>query len=91
MNYEDIFSLNQPTGPIQCISHNVRVWSICIVQTAEPTAVVGLQGSRSAVYVYMSHTAFHRHSNSDISPWECCQSRTLTRKSGLQSLHYGLR
>ena len=40
----------------------------CIVQTAKPTTVVGLQGSRSAVYVFMSHTAFHRHSNSDISP-----------------------
>ena len=39
------------------------------VQTAEPTAVVGLQGRRSAVFVYMSHTAFHKHSSSNIFPW----------------------
>ena len=31
------------------------------------TAVVGLQDSRSEAYVCMSRTAFHRHSNLDIS------------------------
>ena len=41
---------------------------ICIVQKDKPTAVVGLQGSRSAVYVNISHTAFHRHCISDIFP-----------------------
>ena len=34
------------------------------------TTVVGLQGSRSAVYVYMPHTAFHRHSKGlNLSPF----------------------
>ena len=51
-------------GTVQCNTVQCRGY-ICIVQTSKPTTVVGLQGSRSAVYLYMSHTAFYRHSNSD--------------------------
>ena len=56
-------------------------WYICIVNKDKPTAVVGLQGSRSAVYVNISHTAFHRHCISDIFPWKSRKSRALTNKS----------
>ena len=38
---------------------------ICIVQKDKPTAVVGLQGRRSAVYANISHTAFHKHTENE--------------------------